>query len=221
MQLSRNYKFPGTPFSVREELLQVSTGHWDSLKLTVFNRTVECGTYIRNYPTMGIKTFYPFKSQSGLWYALYSAHYTTLRVMRITDTGIEDWCGEDPNPNGFCPGELYVPQYFAAHGAVCVDNEHVEYLDFVNAATASSSQPRYAEFGFVAGCVWGDDGLFKLRHVDLSGVDNRVLTVDERYGYHELPDNVPLKSCITFIDSLACANIATVKTLNTGAASGV
>lgn len=216
MQISRNYRFPGTPFTLREEILPAPAGRWGSTKLTVFKNTVECGSYIRNYPSMGVETFYPFKSASGQWYALYSAHYTALRVLRITDAGLEDWCGEDPSAHGFCPGELYIPQYVMSDEILIVDNEYDDYSDFEKQLTMPSDQIRYAEFGFIAGCVWGDDNLFKLRHIDLSKVDDKIITVDDRYGYHELPDNVPLKRCIAFVDSLGYANIATVKTLKTG-----
>lgn len=61
---------------------------------------------------------------------------------------------------------------------------------------------RHAKFGFVAGCVWGDDSSWKIQHLDLSNPENGVKR-DDRFGYIELPRGVKLKDAIDadFIDN--------------------
>ena len=47
------------------------------------------------------------------------------------------------------------------------------------------------EFGFVWGCVWGDDSSWKVQHLDLSRVGEGELTRDERFGYVMLDTGEP------------------------------
>ncbi len=42
------------------------------------------------------------------------------------------------------------------------------------------------EFGFVWGCVWGDDSSWKIQHLDLTGIQSGVIRRDDRFGYVEL-----------------------------------
>lgn len=67
---------------------------------------------------------------------------------------------------------------------------------------------RFADFGFVAGCHWGDDGSWKVQFLDLSNAHNGILIRDDRFGRHELPDNVSL------IDSISIIPKRDVKTRN-------
>ncbi len=55
---------------------------------------------------------------------------------------------------------------------------------------------RYAPFGFIAGCHWGDDSSWKVMFVDLSKVPESI-KADARFGYVELP-GIPLKDAISF-----------------------
>lgn len=55
---------------------------------------------------------------------------------------------------------------------------------------------KYAPWGFVAGCVWGDDSSWKIEFLDLSGVDKGMLKREARFGYIELPDGINLKDAI-------------------------
>jgi len=57
---------------------------------------------------------------------------------------------------------------------------------------------QHAPFGFVAGCVWGDDGSWKLKYIDLSRADEGVLAVDDRFGYAEV--KTPLSKNIEVSD---------------------
>ncbi len=54
----------------------------------------------------------------------------------------------------------------------------------------------YAKWGFVAGCVWGDDSSWKIQFLDLSKISEGVLTRDDRFDYIELPPRVSLEDAI-------------------------
>jgi hypothetical protein len=128
----------------------------------------------------------------GEWYALYSANYTATRVMKLNETGIEDWCGEDASPGGFCPVEYYIPRY---HKYRAVDN--FEYIvtdsnEFTTLEEFESDNEHVIEygnlkFGFLCGCVWGDDSSWKIRYIDLSEVPNKKLIITDKlviFLYH-------------------------------------
>jgi hypothetical protein len=42
------------------------------------------------------------------------------------------------------------------------------------------------EFGFVWGCVWGDDSSWKVQCLDLRRIREGVISRDERFGYVEI-----------------------------------
>lgn len=79
-----------------------------------------------------------------------------------------DICGEERDGYGFCPTEFYVPK---------------------------ESKGKY---GFVAGCVWGDDTSDKVQFLDLSNITKGIFKRDDRFGYIELSD--ALKDCIELND---------------------
>lgn len=54
----------------------------------------------------------------------------------------------------------------------------------------------YYSFGFVAGCIWGDDSSWKVQYLDLSEADKGILKREERFGYVELIDDMRLKDAI-------------------------
>ncbi len=72
--------------------------------------------------------------------------------------------GEEPQSFGFCPVEIYVP--WRENGGM---------------------------FGFVSGCVWGDDsGGWKLEHVDLSDVRTGNIKRTGKFGYLMIPGSSSL-----------------------------
>jgi hypothetical protein len=81
-----------------------------------------------------------------------------------------DICGEERNGNGFCPMEFYVPE-------------------------GSKGQ-----YGFVSGCVWGDDHSDKLQFLDLSQIEQGIFKREDRFGYVELPSSLELKECVDIVD---------------------
>ena len=70
--------------------------------------------------------------------------------------------GEKPDAFGFCPVELYVP--WERNGG---------------------------SYGFIAGCVWGDDsGGWKLEYIDLADAKKGDLKRTAKWGYLMLPDDL-------------------------------
>ena len=200
MQKKSNTIYANTPFRIECESINNGENYWDSTKVTIFRDNLPIGEYMRNYPSAAEKTFYPFKVDEQ-WYALYSAHYTSLRVMKLHDDRIEDWCGNEPAVNGFCPIEVYVPQYRTVE-----DGDDAEWYadcgipddsDYIAAGIITDRfvTSGFHDFGFVAGCSWGDDSSWKLRYIELDEVPNKILKITEKFGYWELPD-LPLKKCI-------------------------
>jgi hypothetical protein len=55
-------------------------------------------------------------------------------------------------------------------------------------------------FGFVAGCVWGDDSSWKIQYLDLSAVEKGEIRRDARFGYIEMPSGISLKQAIDLVD---------------------
>ncbi len=135
----------------------------------------QIGTYRRNYAAFALSTFFPFQPQPyGQWLALYSPDYTGTRILELpscTDLG-----GEESNSNGFCPVEFYVP------------------YDHPNVQKAGHA----GLFGFVAGCIWGDDSSWKVQHLDLSMASSGILVRKELFGYVSIPEGrASLKDCIS------------------------
>lgn len=58
----------------------------------------------------------------------------------------------------------------------------------------------YYPFGFIAGCIWGDDSTWKIQYLDLSEAEQGIVKRDERFGYIELPQNLSLKKAINMYD---------------------
>jgi hypothetical protein len=54
----------------------------------------------------------------------------------------------------------------------------------------------YYPFGFVAGCIWGDDSSDKVQYLDLSRADRGIIKREEKFGYIELPPKMRLKDAV-------------------------
>jgi hypothetical protein len=81
---------------------------------------------------------------------------------------------------------------------------HVDPITQKPAEGSTMTQPLtprlYYSFGFVAGCVWGDDTTWKIQYLDLSDVRKGVIRRDDRFGYIELPDKIRLRDAIDMCD---------------------
>lgn len=153
-------------------------GTWASTSVEVFRRAEAGGEpckvceYERNYSLL--QTFEPFR-QGEREFALISPHYTGTSVLDLATGHI---VAEEPlSPAGFCPVGFYVPDWWDLH-----DGSTIPGSDHWN---ADREWPTGA-FGFVWGCIWGDDSSWKVQYLDLSGVQDGVIRRDERFGYVEL-----------------------------------
>jgi len=149
-------------------------GYWGYEEIGVFDGDKQIGSYIRNYSAF-YNTFFPFK-RGGKWYALYSKDYTSTRLMELPSC--KDLGGEKHDTFGFCPVDYYVPMY--------KDDEW-------NNDEVRDDGEEYLAYGFVAGCVWGDDSSWKIEMLDLSKVDEGIIKRKHQFGYIEEPDDV---SCL-------------------------
>jgi hypothetical protein len=128
--------------------------------------------------------------------------------MKLHEDRIEDWCGEDPKGNGFCPVEYYIPTYIQSKDSYIIKEEKTEYDNYFVDCDYSNEEfeiefnsPNFislnnCNFGFLCGCIWGDDTSWKLRHIDLLKVPGKILEITDKFGYCQLPSDLTLKQCI-------------------------
>lgn len=182
-------------------------GYWRYQRIGVFRGEEQVGEHVYTYSS-GL----PFAAfeQDGQWYALASRKYTCTEILRLPDC---EWIGgETPAAGGFCPVELYVPSYRVQRWrweppekVEGVRREIVNdpngpnefrYYDHEQDDSVADYPLRFAPYGFVSGCVWGDDSSWKLEMFDLSRVKDGILTRSRPWGYLELPEGFSLRDCI-------------------------
>lgn len=201
--------------------IENAPGTWNSIEVGVFRGEGEAreqvGAYVRNYSDL-FRTFFPFRAD-GREYALYSRDYTATRIMELPSCS--DLGGEERSSGGFCPVDYYVPCYVERE-YLRLDDTACRFR--VNEPEAASLRPEvwtytpldpatgqrtevekpvypvspllYYPFGFVAGCIWGDDSSWKIQYLDLSRAAEGILRREERFGYIALPDRLTLKEAI-------------------------
>lgn len=52
--------------------------------------------------------------------------------------------------------------------------------------------------GFIAGCVWGDDGSWKIEYLDLSRADEGIIKREQKFGYISMPNGLFLDKAVDF-----------------------
>lgn len=142
--------------------------------------------YKRNYSFL--HTFEPFRQWQGdKWhdYALISPSYVNYEVLDLETGQVVAKRDSENHSSGFCPVDFYVPDLLTDDdgGYRAEDIADSQYKDWFKDDFATHS----GQFGFVSGCVWGDDTSSKLRYIDLSKVSEGIVTEEERFGYWELP----------------------------------
>jgi hypothetical protein len=201
--------------------VQYRPGAWTGLRVGVFRRQgdddEQIGEYERNYSAL-FHTFHPFQAD-GRDLALYSPHYTATRLLELPSC--RDIGGEEPSSDGFCPVEFYVPRYVdldlrvddgppRRHRRQAPKPEELAPRTVEVQWPATSDRPartelhhhtpvgplRYHPFGFVSGCVWGDDSSWKVQYLDLSRAAEGILRREERFGYVELPEGLGLERAV-------------------------
>lgn len=167
-------------------------GCWDIMNVDIFmndenGSEIQIGSYERNYTTL-YKTFIPF-TKNGKDYALYSRDYTATRVMSLPDC--IDIGGEEPDAIGFCPVEYFVPAYDDFEDKIC------NYEKSEDDNKKILNEKVIGHFGFIAGCIWGDDSSWKVQYLDLSNIENGIIKRDNSLlGYSALLPNKSLKDSI-------------------------
>jgi hypothetical protein len=205
------------------------------------------GSYIRNYST-NFNTFFPFHL-NGKDLALYSPDYTATRIMELPsckDLGGEEpdamgFCPVDFFVPTYMEQELVHLTNNRSFPARRVTKERVnnptdvyfaersEKHSYVNGVTGQECEDtfnyrpltelKFYPFGFVAGCIWGDDSSWKIQYLDLSEADKGILRRDERFGYISLPQNMTLKDSIDLdnygIDTEGYSNYIQITSMQT------
>jgi hypothetical protein len=165
-------------------------GTLDSTIVEVFRRRGARGEpekvceYERNYSLL--QTFEPFR-QGGREFALISRDYTRTAVLDL-DTGQVVAEEADASGAGFCPVGFYVPDWWDVNDSSIIPGS--EYWN-------SDREWPTGDFGFVWGCVWGDDSSWKVQYLDLSRVREGVIRREERFGYVELATIGYKSPCLT------------------------
>lgn len=150
-------------------------------------------TFDRNYSFM--RTFEPFRQfRDGIWheYALISPNYSTTSVMDLADGTILATERLDGRP-GFCPVEFYVPDWWDGDRW----GEQDDSIQPGDDLWSAGDELVCGNFGFVAGCCWGDDTSWKIQFLDLSNIRTGAIVRDARFGYIELPSGVTLKDAVS------------------------
>jgi hypothetical protein len=165
--------------------------------VTVSREGREIISYDRSYPSYGEATFAPFRAADGTWLALASRNYTCTELVRLDDGA---WIGgEKPDAFGFCPVELLVPRWRAYHYTgnpglgpfhvtECDSDRRLEKLRrMADEGKIAFDGEGWMPIGFVAGCIWGDDGSWKVEAFDLSRASEGFLTRIAPWGYAAMP----------------------------------
>lgn len=119
-----------------------------------------------------------------LWVPSYRLLSRTMLVRRMT--GVGD--GHVPEEHRFHEA-LFAgsPALAAAEAQVIAEAAAPDRRISGEQTWAAELSPwRWCSFGFVAGCIWGDDGSLKVEWLDLSRAGEGVLRREARFGYAEL-----------------------------------
>lgn len=146
-------------------------GTWDSTIVEVYRRgstpdvLERICNYERNYGML--QTFEPFR-QGSREYALISQDYTRTAVLDLSSGKViaEEPLG-DPPGSGFCPVGFYVPDWWDVNDGSIIPGS--------KCWTTDEEWPT-GDFGFVWGCHWSDDTSWKAQYLDLSQVQQGVIS---------------------------------------------
>lgn len=164
---------PRDKYVVRDSPKPRGPGIWDATSVEVFRRDApgvldRICTYERNYAML--QTFEPFR-QGSREFALISRYYTCTAVLDLASGEV---IAEEPNVSGgFCPVGFYVPDWWDLHSPKIPGSKY----------WSEDYEWPSGNFGFVWGCYWGDDSSWKVQYLDLSRVQQGVISREERFGY--------------------------------------
>lgn len=168
--------------------LETKPEHVEFSLVEIFLQEDKLGEYIREYPHYSETTFAPFKSRNGNWYALYAPKSSQINLMRLPECRPVE--KEKAKLIGFCAMEIWVPSYYmkeynqAAYGVF--DNQtHLHPTSYAHLSKVGGPYENYLELAFVGGCYWGDDNSMKVQVIDLTRVEEGILSMSEPFGYFE------------------------------------
>jgi hypothetical protein len=179
------WQAPPTPkprdrYSTRVTKLTPS-GTWTKVRVEVLDGDEVVAEYNRNYSML--QTFEPFR-QGDRDFALISPHYTGTSVLDLRSG--EVIAAEPPASGGFCPVGFYVPDWWDIHDGT------TQFAGSLSWRPLDHEWPT-GNFGFVWGCVWGDDSSWKVQYLDLSRIQDGVISRDDRFGYLRLATDPKLE----------------------------
>jgi hypothetical protein len=163
---------PRERFTIRVEPRK-KPGNWQTAHVDVLDGETLVTSYDRNYAML--QTFEPFR-QGARFFALVAPDYTATSVLDL-QTG-QIIASEEPSPGGFCPVGFYVPDWWDVHDGTSLPGSMLWKTD--------NEWPSVGDFGFVWGCLWGDDSSWKVQYLDLSEVHQGRIRREERFGYLRL-----------------------------------
>jgi hypothetical protein len=123
---------------------QKQPGRWATSHVEVLDGESVVAAYDRNYSMLG--TFEPFR-QGDRHFALISPDYTATSVLDLAAGEII--AAEEPHAEGFCPVGFYVPDWHDIHDGTVLPGS-------MQWRPEDHEWPS-GDFGFVWGCIWGDD----------------------------------------------------------------
>lgn len=193
------------PYSIRTVKRETGPNTWAYNDIEIVGPNDDIvGKYTYNYS--GKPPFFPFYLQEQ-WYALYAKDYTASRIMKLPNC--DDVWGEERNSYGFCPVEFYVPSVqntdFGGDrtgklgGSYDTDPNNFEEPHHNEEYNWTVKPVKFMDFGFVCGCMWGDDSSWKIRFFDLSRIVEGIVTYDERFGYAEMHNKLSLQESVEVI----------------------
>ncbi|HVW03039.1 MAG TPA: hypothetical protein VHB77_21945 [Planctomycetaceae bacterium] len=136
--------------------------------------------YVRNYSLL--QTFEPFR-QGGREFALISRDYTMIAVLDLSSGTII----AAESVGGFCPVGFYVPDWWDVNDGSDIPG---------SASWSADDEWPTGRFGFVWGCIWGDDSSWKVQYLDLSRITEGIIIREERFGYVELATSGYTSPCL-------------------------
>ena len=199
---------------------------WNGQRIGVFDGESQIGEYLRNYHGFGEQTFAPFLSGGNWYALYSKDYTCTrlMKLPSCEDIGGEESDGFGFCPTALyvpqvCTQDITTPEPYNPRRDIKKwatvreedgrrhydwpdgDQEYKRLCDEHDAAfeqwmDANPFTWKYAPFGFVSGCIWGDDCSWKIEYIDLSRVADGVITREARFGYIELPGGVDLKTAI-------------------------
>ncbi len=183
---------PRERYCIRVAANPVRPGAWNTSVVEVLRRGANAGDfetvcdYKRNH-TM-FETFEPFR-QGARDFALISRDYTTTAVLDLgSGAVVAEEGGSGSSESGFCPVGFYVPDWWDVNDA--------STLPASTYWTTDCEWPIGA-FGFVWGCIWGDDSSWKVQYLDLSRIQQGIIVRDQRFGYVELATHSYQSPCMS------------------------